>query len=92
MDDLVTSAVDGQLWYPRLEDQPSTIEVTLYDVRAADSLVIGYDYDRDGWTIARSENPEHEVAFVSAWPDPCGLGPCSGFDGHPGTCEEASGA
>lgn len=24
-------------------------------------------------------------------PDPCGIGPCAAFDGHDGTCAEASG-
>jgi hypothetical protein len=67
--DIETSAVDGQLWYPRGEDNPSTITVALYDVRAADDLVIGYDFDRDGWTIACSEEPEKELAFIRSWGD-----------------------
>lgn len=69
MADLTTEAIDGQLWYPRNEGERDRITVDLYDVRAADPLVIGYDYDRDGWTIARATAPDEEVAFIRSWAD-----------------------
>lgn len=62
-------AANGRLWYPRNQGEDRQIRVSLYDVRAADDLVIGYDFDRDGWTIARDSNPDREVAFVRAWAD-----------------------
>lgn len=67
MSNVPAIAVDGQLWYPRLDSEPSTISVRLFDVRAADDLVIGYDFDRDGWTIARDSAPDVEVAFIKSW-------------------------
>lgn len=66
------------LWYPRSEPI-SKIEVGLVDVRAADGLLIEYDFDRDGWSIKQAStfswdiddqvcNPDwQEVAFVRAW-------------------------
>lgn len=62
--------VNGQLWYPRIEGNEPTIRVALYDVRSASDLVIGYDFDRDGWTIARDATPEREYIFIPAWPEP----------------------
>lgn len=62
------SPLEVRLEYPRSDDRPKTVKVTLEDVRAADSLIIGYDFDRDGWTIAREDEPG-EVAFVPAWSD-----------------------
>lgn len=67
------------LCYPRSEDdRPNTIEVDLMDVRAADSIRISYDFDRDGWAIQQasrfswepgeeSDPGWAEVAFVKAW-------------------------
>lgn len=60
---------DGTLWYPRVDDNASSVAVSLYDVRAADDLRISYDFERDGWSIARGEKPDVEVAFVPAWDD-----------------------
>jgi hypothetical protein len=39
------------------------------DVRAANNLVIEYDFDRDGWSIGQpdDEGEVHEVAFAEAW-------------------------
>lgn len=62
-------AHDGVLWYPRNEGEPPAIAVTLYDVRAADDLIIGYDFERDGWTVARAHEPERELAFIRSWAD-----------------------
>ena len=69
------------LWYPRLtertEDQPTVIRVGLVDVRAADDILIDFDFDRNGYRIrmetGRDPNGEEtretqlvEVAFVPA--------------------------
>jgi hypothetical protein len=73
------------LWYPRVEDtertpdHPQEVEVDLIDVRAANSLVIDYDFDRDGYRLRMSTvfefdsadgEPDEglvEVGFVPAW-------------------------
>lgn len=62
-------ASNGRLWYPRNPGEDRRIRVSLYDVRAADDLLISYDFDRDGWSIARDEDPDREVAFIRAWAD-----------------------
>ena len=70
--------LDAELWYPRMEDRPDEVRVSLVDVRAASALVIRYDFDRDGWAIYMDRHVEHEgwmetveenveVAFVPAW-------------------------
>lgn len=67
-----------ELMYPD-RDTPHTVEVGLCDVRAADSIRIFYDFQRDGWVIQQAaifewtiEDPVcdsdwQEVAFVQAW-------------------------
>ena len=63
------------LSYPRVEGNTNTIRIELGDVRAADDLIIRYDFDRDGWSISRDiVNDDHhpvaedqEVAFIPAW-------------------------
>lgn len=42
-------AVD--LWYPRREERYKSIRISLMDVRAANDILISYDFDRDGWVI-----------------------------------------
>ena len=77
-----TREVEAQLWYPRANAAESThtVRVSLWDVRAADDLVISYDFDRDGYSIKMAtvhewgvdEEPDPhliEVAFVPAWVD-----------------------
>ncbi|HYF35317.1 MAG TPA: hypothetical protein VD994_08525 [Prosthecobacter sp.] len=71
-----TAKVD--LWYPRSEPIKA-IEVGLMDVRAADSLRIEYDFERDGYVIKQASrfswpaddevcDPDwQEVHFVKAW-------------------------
>lgn len=62
------------LWYPRAKNNPNHVEVELIDVRAANSIRIRYDFDRDGWQIEQERNDPagehtddwHEVAFVPA--------------------------
>lgn len=67
------------LFYPRVEGNATAVEVGLMDVRAADSIRIEYDFDRDGWVIKQAStfswdaddkvrDPDwQEVAFVQAW-------------------------
>ena len=67
------------LWYPRLDGNAKALEIGLLDVRAADSLQVSYDFDRDGWSIKQASrfmwhSDDHEcdsdwqeVAFVPAW-------------------------
>lgn len=67
------------LEYPRQPDEFNSVEVGLIDVRAADSIRITYDFDRDGWSISQAArfawnaddeecNPDwQEVTFVQAW-------------------------
>ncbi len=65
--------------YPRSENNPKYIVVGLCDVRAADSIRISYDFDRDGWVVEQAsifswdaddkemDSDWAEVAFVQAW-------------------------
>jgi hypothetical protein len=76
------------LWYPNVPDDPNVprtfdhpkvVEVGLMHVRAADSIRIEYDFDRNGYTIkqasrfqweaddAACDSDWQEVAFVQAW-------------------------
>jgi hypothetical protein len=70
--------VHAELWYPRNAGNPTEIRVGLVDVRAADDIVIRYDFDRDGWAVFQDESRETdwgfetvrelvEVAFIPAW-------------------------
>lgn len=68
-----------ELEYPRNDGAKKFIEVGLLDVRAADSIRISYDFERDGWVIEQASTFEweiddttcdpdwKEVAFVQAW-------------------------
>lgn len=68
-----------QLWYPRNEGNAKAIEIELSDVRAADSLQVSYDFERDGWVIKQASvfewdvddeicDPDwQEVAFIKSW-------------------------
>lgn len=71
-------AILVDLCYPRCGQRPTAVEVGLSDVRAADSVRISYDFDRDGWIVQQAtrfswemhEDPNQgwvEVAFVQAW-------------------------
>lgn len=68
-----------EVLYPR-SNGLRFVEVGLCDVRAADSLRISYDFDRDGWVVEQAkyftwdehdaDPPDHgwtEVAFCPAW-------------------------
>lgn len=73
-----TAHVD--IWYPQSDDgRPKFLTVGLMDVRAADSIRISYDFDRDGWKVEQASifeweaddpvcDPDwQEVAFIAAW-------------------------
>lgn len=65
--------------HPRVEGNTTHVEVDLEDVRAADSVRLSYDFERDGWKIEQARffswpagdaicDPGWvEVAFVQAW-------------------------
>lgn len=66
--------------YPRSDGHPKAVEVGIECVRAADTVRIEYDFDRDGFSIKQAatrfdfENDDsvcdpdwREVAFVPAW-------------------------
>ena len=67
------------LWHPLEPGCPSEVEVGLVDEsRAADSIRLSYDFERDGWRILQASrfpgpvDATHgddwaEVAFVKAW-------------------------
>ncbi len=67
------------LWYPRVGSGAKGVIVGLQDVRAADSIRISYDFDRDGWKVEQAsvfswdvddeicDDGWQEVAFVQAW-------------------------
>ena len=70
--------LEVELWYPRTESNPSTVELGLTDVRAADSIRITYDFERDGWSILQASGwyrdqqfgdvmDWQEVSFIKAW-------------------------
>lgn len=64
-----------ELWYPRVDGNAKELEIGLCDVRAADSIRISYDFERDGYAIRQSDCKldDHgeakwiEVAFVQSW-------------------------
>lgn len=74
------------LSYPRQPGEADTIDLDLEDVRAARSIRVQYDFERDGYVIGAQRDPGRsgpdagclddderffEVAFVPAWaPDP----------------------
>ncbi len=80
-----SATLDVDLWYPRVDDpdrtpdHPVAVVVGLCDVRAADSIRIEYDFDRDGYVIKQATVFEwvnsdgacdpgwKEVAFIRAW-------------------------
>lgn len=66
--------------YPRVENSKrKRVNVGLEDVRAADDILIEYDFDRDGYVIKQASKFEwdiddlvcdpdwQEVAFIQAW-------------------------
>ena len=64
--------------YPRQGNRPTKIEVGLEDVRAADTIEIEFDFDRNGYVIRMDETKDGdgmmetlqekiEVAFIPSW-------------------------
>lgn len=76
---MADETTDGELWYPRNPGNRDSLTVSLIDVRAADALVISYDFERDGWRIGmdlthddgsgiiKTIEENQEVAFIPAW-------------------------
>lgn len=67
-----------ELEYPRLNSNVQEVTVGLTDVRAADTIRITYDFERDGWRVGMDRTVEDgpimrvteenaEVAFIPAW-------------------------
>ena len=72
--------------------RPSAVEVGLVDVRAANSIRVAYDLERDGYAISMERTVDRggyaeetgeraEVAFVPAWLEDCGT--CGGTGRKP---------
>ena len=71
-------AISIELFYPR-NNKVKKIRVALSDIRAADDILIEYDFGRDGWIIKQASifrwdaddkicDPDwQEVAFIQAW-------------------------
>lgn len=70
--------IEVDLSYPEIEPNPDAVRVGLEDVRAADDIMIRYDFDRDGYAITRERTrwvdqriqrtgEVVEVAFIPAW-------------------------
>ena len=67
------------LCWPRIEGNIKAFIIQLMDVRAADSIRVSYDFERDGWRIDQASIFEwdssdevcdpgwREVAFIKAW-------------------------
>jgi hypothetical protein len=76
--DVRADTLSIDLYYPR-NQAIKFVEVGLMDVRAADSIRIEYDFERDGYSIQQASTFEwdiedeecnsdwQEVAFVQAW-------------------------
>ena len=68
-----------EICYPRNDEtRVNTVEVGLMDVRAADSIRVTYDFERDGWSVLQASGWDldqqfgdvmdwQEVAFIKAW-------------------------
>jgi hypothetical protein len=71
--------ISVELTYPRSDENADTVEVGIECVRAADSIRVSYDFERDGYVIKQAsvfewepddteQNEDwQEVAFVHAW-------------------------
>ena len=77
MEDGVSVPIYATLEYPRCRKEDHII-VELMDIRAADSLRIEYDFERDGWVIKQArrcswaddepiDEQWTEVAFIDSW-------------------------
>ncbi|KQP81620.1 DUF6221 family protein [Aeromicrobium sp. Leaf291] len=57
------------LSYPGVNGNATSLTVGLEAVRAADELVLMYDFNRDGWSVRREDFPDDELAFIGAYDD-----------------------
>lgn len=67
------------LFCPQCDGNADTVEVGLCSVRAADSIRITYDFERDGYSVQQAstfswsiddrecDGDWQEVAFIQAW-------------------------
>ena len=73
-----SSRIHIEFSYPRIQGKVTEISVGLSDVRAADKMIIHYDFDRDGYVIEMALTKDmgghsevvkerEEVAFIPAW-------------------------
>lgn len=70
-----------ELEYPRSEGNVNAIEIELMSVRAANSILVEFDFDRNGWKVSMATKNSwteeeaaggcdpgyEEVAFINAW-------------------------
>lgn len=53
--------IDAELEYPRIAGNKNAVQVGLMDVRAADGLLIVFDFERNGWSIMRDITAEDKT-------------------------------
>lgn len=80
--------ISVDLYYPRAQvrdrtdQQPQQVNIGLLCVRAANSITVDYDFDRDGyrvrmpskfrWNCGEEQDDQlKEVAFIPAWATGC---------------------
>jgi len=77
--EIVSEDIHVDIWYPD-RDRTPTITVGLMDVRAADDIIIEYDFEEDGYKIFMDrtvdaawgsdvEKEKQLVAFIPSWND-----------------------
>lgn len=47
------NVMSAELEYPRIKGKKNAVRVGMMDVRAADGLLIVFDFERNGWSIMR---------------------------------------
>lgn len=52
------NVISAELEYPRIAGKKNAVRVGMMDVRAADDMLIVFDFDRNGWSIMRDINAE----------------------------------
>jgi len=54
-----------EIEYPRNPGAEfDTVEVGLLDVRAADSIRVSYDFERDGWSIQQARYTKDDMGYI----------------------------
>jgi hypothetical protein len=64
-----------ELSYPGVGDNPTHIVLGLEHVRAADSIRMSYDFERDGWVIEQASKFEWPIRAPSSGAR-CGVASC----------------